>query len=172
MKVIYKSILLLLVAFAVAVSSCSDDNSEPLGGDKNGQLFTAKIDGDKFSSLPDQTEAMITKVQGVTSLSVGGKDVQERDLAFTVSGFTGVGRYELKPDGGISAISSAMYFEGDDDDTQMWTTWLGQGEAGKIVVTAYSPNKSIKETFQFEVYNSADKSTKSFTEGVFDVSVS
>jgi len=62
MKVLNKSILLLLVAFAVSVSSCSDDNSEPLGGDKNGQLLTATIDGDKFSSLPDDAEALIIKI--------------------------------------------------------------------------------------------------------------
>jgi len=102
---------------------------------------------------------------------MGGSDAQGRDLAFTISGFTGEGTYKLDLDGGISTVNSAMYIEGDDDNSQIWTTLLRQGESGKIVVTAYSPNKRLKGTFQFKVYNTVDKSTKSITEGVFDVSV-
>lgn len=172
MKALKRSLLLFLMAFGVLISSCSDDNSDPLGGGNKGQIFTAKINGDKFSSLPQEADAFITRMQGITTLSVGGIDAQGRDLAITISGFTGVGTYVFSdPEGGISSLSSGALFEGDGDDSKMWTSFLGTGNGGKVVITDYSANKRIKGTFEFEAYNLQDESTKNITDGVFDVSV-
>lgn len=169
MKLFQKGIFVMLVAFAVTITSCSkNDDNGPRVGDSQGTL-TAKINGENYRSLPGEAEAFVFVVDSQKTLSIAGRDAQGRELGMSTNNFTGTGTYNLFDMDGDVGIG--MYFEGDGDDTQGWLLPVEGAELGKLIVTEYSSGGRIKGTFHFTVMNPNSNSVKNITDGAFDVRV-
>lgn len=170
MKVLKKSMLLLLMVLAVTVSSCSKSDDGPSGGGDSPGILTALINGENYRSLPEEAEAMVATSEGVTVLSLAGRDALGREVGVSVSQFAGVGSYNLlDPDSPEGYVGLGMIIEGEGDNTQIWMLPFEGSQIGKLIVTEYTPNQRIKGTFHFEVYNPFNESIKRVTNGSFDV---
>ncbi|QAA82834.1 hypothetical protein EI546_14400 [Aequorivita sp. H23M31] len=169
MKIFKRGIFVVLMAFAVTITSCSkDDDNGPGGGDSVGTL-TAKINGENYRSLPEEAEAFLYIIEDQRTLAIAGRDAQGREIGVSVNNFSGTGTYNIFDMDGDLGLG--MYFEGDGDATQGWLLPV-EGEApGKLVVTDYSAGNRIKGTFHFTVMNPSNNSIKRITDGVFDVRV-
>lgn len=85
---------------------------------------------------------------------------------------TGVGSYVLAdPDNSEDNIASAVYSEEHGDVTEVWTIPVEGGEPGKLIVTNYLINETIRGTFYFDVYNHNTESIKSLKNGSFNLKV-
>lgn len=167
MKIVNKNLLLLLMAFTVIFTSCSDDDDMGPLDDFNGSM-TAEIDGDKYTSLPDFAEALLVTSNGITVLSIAGRDAQGREITISTSDFKGEGTYYLHdPNEEEPNLAYAMYFE--DDDTNIWTHVQEGATASKLVITSYNRGKRIKGTFNFTARNPFNENVKNITNGKFDV---
>ncbi len=163
MKVFKKGMLLFLVVLAATISSCGSDDSNGPGIDVSN--FTAKVDGQPFSSVLDEAFGGVTVIQNNSVVVVSGGDAQGRAISVTTEQFNGVGEYDIFNLN--ETLGLGLYMEGEDENTQIWNAAV-EGQIGKLNVTSVSNNR-LKGTFHFKVLNIQTNSIKSITEGKFDV---
>lgn len=159
---------LVVVVFALALSSCSkdSDSSSSNPATPSGSYITAKVNGANFST----TIAGVSTTSGsrsgsgdFTLIQVLGADMNGNSIAINLLGITTTGTYALN---------------GDSDSVIAYTPPTGEaaygtggcsGATGTINVT-FIDNDKIEGTFSFtgkDVDNCATSATKTVTNGSF-----
>lgn len=167
---ILKHVTLLLMCFSlITFSSCSDDDD---GGDGGGATasgtITAKIDGSAFTSLEMTSFASITVAGGQTTLVMQG-NTQSQGISMNLFAYDGVGTYQLYDD---NVFRNATYIEPNISNPLNSQTWNApyqdSGVVGEIKISEET-DTAIKGTFSFTCKNANDGSSKSITEGTFNL---
>lgn len=152
----------------VTLSSCSSDDDGGGGGQAAQGTITAKIDGSSFTSLEITSFASLTTGGGQTTLVMQG-NTSSQAINMLIIGYNGEGTYELSDD---NVFRSASYIEPNVNDpinSQTWNApYQDSGVIGEINVSEET-DTTIKGTFNFTAKNSNDGSTKSITEGSFNL---
>jgi uncharacterized protein DUF6252 len=146
--------LILILIFAIAISSCKKDDDSGNPGTSNGSI-SLDYEGNGWNAS--------LAVQAINTnglINVTGSDSEARQAAVTLLGVTATGTY------GITASSGNQL---------RWTEGLGTDQtysangiigSGTITISELTDSK-IKGTFSFEGYNTAGNS-KSITNGKFE----
>lgn len=173
MKTFSKTILVLMAVIAVSLTSCKKDDDGGGGGSTGGEgIVSAKVDGNSFSSLEATSFAVITSQSGFSALNVQGNDANGRAISLQISGFDGVGTYEITDSNVFSLVS---YMEIDINNPTNAETWFApyenSGAIGEVKVSERTDTR-VKGTFSFKAKNqNGDQSIKNITDGTFDVKI-
>ncbi len=172
MKIFNKTILVLMAVLAISLTSCKKDDDG--GGDPPGGsgTFSAKVDGSNFSGMQGTVVAQLTTSGSTQVLALSGGTTQSQNLQMIISGFDGVGSYDLN----FMNLGTYSYLPdpgNPDPNTVVVYTTLGngQGNNGTVNVSSFDGN-TIKGTFNFTGFNLDDNSdTVAVTEGQFNIEV-
>ena len=160
----------LLGAFAFSSCSSDDDGGNPGDVTAGSGTISAKIDGNSFTSLEMTSIATKVNAGGQSTLVIQG-NTQSQAFQFTINAYDGLGTYEFT-DANVFRIAS--YIEpnvSNPANTQTWSApYENSGVAGEISISEET-DSSIKGTFFFTGKNANDGSTKSITEGSFDLTL-
>lgn len=149
---------LILFTFLSLLVSCSDSTDADLGITGEG-TFTAKVDGNTFTSLKATVGATVTN--GVAAIQ--GSTSNGTFIRINIANYTGEGTY--KTGDALSNTNSISYGTIDPIATWMSTFNLGNGT---IEITEET-STTISGTFSFTGINaSAGNSSKTVTEGQFN----
>ena len=166
-----KHLALFLMCFSlITLSSCSndDDGGDDGGGAAASGTITAKINGSSFTSLEMTSFANATSGGGQTTLVMQG-NTQSQAISMIINGYDGVGTYQLSDD---NVFRTASYVEpniSDPMNTQTWNApYQDSGVIGEIKISEET-DTHVKGTFNFTCKNANDGSTKSVTEGAFNL---
>ena len=164
MKTLKKSIYLLFLCTAVAVTSCNknDDSNDDGQGDQNNgtEFLTAKVDGVDFEAAQDPAVIVSAAVSNNVLAIHGGKNNGET-IRGTINGYNGVGTYHTGND--ISNPNSLAYLT--INPVQNWMSTFNIG-SGTLEVT-FDDGTTVEGTFTFEGLNAQDQTTKTVTQGNF-----
>ncbi|WP_250434651.1 DUF6252 family protein [Hanstruepera flava] len=172
MRTLKQIMLFAMVLGAFSFSSCSsdDDGGNPADTTAGSGTITAKIDGSSFTSLEMTSIANKVTAGGQSTLVIQG-NTQSQAFQFTINAYDGVGTYEFT-DANVFRIAS--YIEpnvSNPANTQTWSApYENSGVAGEISISEET-DSNIKGTFFFTGKNSNDNSTKSITEGSFNLTL-
>ncbi len=155
MKNLKNLLLFMCLSFIV---SCSDATDEDLGSTAEG-TFTAKVDGDSFTSLKATVSAIVTNGVAV----IGGSNANGDYIRITISDYNGVGTY--KTGDAISSTNSILY--GSLSPFANWSSAFDIG-SGTIEITEDTATQ-VSGTFTFLGYNGPND-RKEVTEGTFNAS--
>lgn len=166
---ILKHVTLLLIYFSlITFSSCSNDDDGGDGGGAASGTITAKINGSAFTSLEMTSFASSTNGGGQTALILQG-NTQSQAINMQIMGYDGVGTYQLSDD---NIFRSASYVEPNISnplDSKTWNApYQDSGVIGEIKISEET-DTYVKGTFNFTCKNVADGSTKSITDGAFNL---
>lgn len=168
MKNLRKSMFLLLMVSTITLLSCNKDDDGGSGGDAASGTISTKVDGSQFTSLDITTFASLNSGGGQTTLIIQGNTASQ-GISFTVNGYNGVGTYEISDD---NVFIVATYIEPNLNDPVNSKTWFApfqdSGVVGELKI-AEETDTSIKGTFSFTAKNVNDGTTKSITDGTFNV---
>ncbi|PWI31148.1 hypothetical protein DI383_00290 [Flavobacteriaceae bacterium LYZ1037] len=171
MKTLKHVTLLLMCVSLITFSSCSKDDDGGDGGGDQGAAsgtITAQINGDSFTSLEMTSFASSTTGGGQTTLILQG-NTQSQAINMIINGYDGVGTYELSDS---NVFISASYMEpnvSNPTNSQTWSApYQDSGIVGEIKISEET-DTHVKGTFHFTGKNSNDNSTKSITEGAFNL---
>jgi hypothetical protein len=171
MKTIKKIGIVLTMAFATLLSSCSSDDGGGGGGTASLGQVKAKVGGTNFTSMDLATFATKQVIGGFTTIIVQGSDASGKAIQLILSDYDGgTGTYAISDDANISAIAS--YIEANISNPMASQTWAapydGSGSAGSITITEIS-DTNVKGTFNFTGKNQNGDDTKAITNGAFNV---
>ncbi|WP_295337704.1 DUF6252 family protein [Flavobacterium sp.] len=173
MKTIKKIGLFFAIALVSLTTSCSSDDNG--GGGSNATLGTirAKVAGSNYTSMEMGTFATRQVIGGLTSIIVQGSDASGKAIQIVITGYDGLGSYEISEDAAISTVAS--YIESNISDPMNSLVWAApyenSGVAGTVTVTEISET-NVKGTFNFTGKNQAGEDTKVVTNGAFNVNFS
>lgn len=171
MKTFNKTILLLMAVIAISMTSCSKDDDggdDPAGGTGT---FSAKVDGDTFTSLEGTVAGQLTNAGPTKVLAISAGTSQSENLQMVVTTFDGVGTYDLN----FTNIGTYSYLPDpsnpDPNSVVIFSTANGQSSNGQLKVSSYEGNV-VKGTFSFTGYN-LDNLSQSVTvsDGQFNIEV-
>ena len=162
-----------IVLFAAACGSSSTSPSSSSGGGSSGggtstgsSSLTATVDGVAFKPVT------VTARLGANN---GYLEVDATDSALTllslaagpVNGTVGVGTYDVNSLASAGTNGNYVLVGG----TGIWTAALGHG-SGSVTITSLSiAGKTASGTFSFVMSNSTGTSTKTVTNGTFNVTL-
>jgi hypothetical protein len=174
MKTIKKIGIVLTMAFATLLSSCSSDDGGGGGGSASLGQVKAKVGGTNFTSMDLATFATKQVIGGFTTIIVQGSDASGKAIQLILSDYDGgTGTYAISDDANISAIAS--YIEANISNPMASQTWAapydGSGAVGSITITEIS-DTNVKGTFNFTGKNQDGDDTKAITNGAFNVNFS
>lgn len=168
MKNLRKFMFLLLMVSTITLLSCNKDDDGGSGGDAASGTISTKVDGSQFTSLDITTFASLNSGGGQTTLIIQGNTASQ-GISFTVNGYNGVGTYEISDD---NVFIVATYIEPNLNDPVNSKTWFApfqdSGIVGELKI-AEETDTSIKGKFSFTAKNVNDGTTKSITDGTFNV---
>ncbi|RYG16785.1 MAG: hypothetical protein EOO07_12505 [Chitinophagaceae bacterium] len=145
--------LLAILAFSFVVTSCSkNDDDDAAAGDGT---LTAKVDGTNFNST-----LAVQASQASGTLSIGGTG-SDGQITIMIPAFTGPATYTVASGAAIATYSLT---------TAPFTGWSASGIAGSgtVTVTENSGGR-VKGTFSFTAVSSGAASSKTITEGKFNI---
>lgn len=169
MKTFNKTILVLMAVAAISFTSCSKDDdggSDPDGGTGT---FSAKVNGDSFTSLEGTVAGQITQSGPTKVFAISAGTKQSQNLQMIVTTFDGVGTYDLN----FVNIGTYSYLPNpsnpDPSTVVIFTTGNGQSSNGQLKVSSFDGDIA-KGTFSFTAYNLDNLSQSvSVTEGEFNI---
>lgn len=168
MKNLRKFVLLIMAVATVSILSCSKNDDGGDGGTASEGTITAKVNGSQFTTLEVATFATLTTGGGQTTLILQGNTSSE-GVSFVVNGYEGLGTYEISDD---NVFISATYIEPNISDPLNSQTWSApfqdSGIVGELNISEET-DTTIKGTFNFIAKNSNDGSTKTVSDGSFNV---
>lgn len=144
--------LLSILAFSFVLTSCSKDDDGPASG--NGTL-TAKVDGNSFNST-----LAVQAVATSGALSIGGTG-SDGQINIMIPSFSGPATFNIASGGALANYTLT---------TSPYTSWSASmiAGSGSVVITDYSGGR-VKGTFSFTGVTSGAASSKTITEGKFDI---
>ncbi len=165
----FKQIMLLVMTISmVSFTSCNKDDDGGSEGAAASGTITAKVNGAQFTSLELATFGSLSTGGGQTTLILQG-NTSSQGVSFVVNGYKGVGTYEISDS---NVLIVATYIEPNISNPASSKTWTasfqGSGVVGELKITEET-DTSVKGTFNFTGKNSNDGSTKTITEGSFNV---
>ncbi|GGC31108.1 hypothetical protein GCM10011386_23860 [Parapedobacter defluvii] len=164
-------VLLLMLACAMATTSCKKNEDGGPGGDAAPGTIKAKINGAAFASLKMTSVANRINVGGTSMITVQGNESSGKAIVLVMNGVDSPGTYQI---GGSASISiSASYTEvniSNPTNTQVWQAPFDSSVSGEIKIAELT-DKVIKGTFQFTAKNSKDQSMREVTDGAFNMSL-
>lgn len=154
---------------AISFTSCSKDDdggSDPDGGTGT---FSAKVNGDSFTSLEGTVAGQITQSGPTKVFAISAGTKQSQNLQMIVTTFDGVGTYDLN----FVNIGTYSYLPNpsnpDPSTVVIFTTGNGQSSNGQLKVSSFDGDIA-KGTFSFTAYNLDNLSQSvSVTEGEFNI---
>ncbi|MGY5351831.1 hypothetical protein ACXGQW_04590 [Wenyingzhuangia sp. IMCC45533] len=174
---LFKKLLLVVVAI-VSLNSCDEDdkNEIDVNTSVNGSL-SAKIDGKDFVS--NSLTASISEITlgQTTSTTIQGTDSDGNAISILILGYK---KSEDLARNNIAPKATFTYTKTDVDQAisnpvpgngaaQIWTELgLSTSKTAKLNITE-DDGTTIKGTFAFKGVNSQDDSTRSITEGKFEL---
>ena len=169
MKMFNKTILVLMAIVAVSFNSCKTDDDggdDPQGGTGT---FSAKVDGNTFTSLQGTVAGQITQSGPTKVFAISAGTMQSENLQMIVTTFDGVGTYDLN----FTNIGTYSYLPDpsnpDPNTVVIFSTGNGQPSNGQLKVSSFEGNVA-KGTFSFNAYNLDNLSQSvSVTEGEFNI---
>ncbi|MGB3344886.1 MAG: hypothetical protein WBA61_13345 [Aequorivita sp.] len=169
MKTFNKTILVLMAVAAISFTSCSKDDdggSDPDGGTGT---FSAKVNGDSFTSLEGTVAGQITQSGPTKVFAISAGTKQSQNLQMIVTTFDGVGTYDLN----FVNIGTYSYLPNpsnpDPSTVVIFTTGNGQSSNGQLKVSSFDGDVA-KGTFSFTAYNLDNLSQSvSVSEGEFNI---
>lgn len=165
-----KGLLLLMMACAIAATSCKKNEDGGPGGDAAPGTIKAKISGASFSSLKMTTMANRISVGGSSMITVQGNETSGKAIVIVMNGVDGAGTYSIG--GGANISISASYTEvniSNPTATKVWQAPFDPSVAGEVKIAELT-DTAIKGTFTFSAKNTTDNSMREITEGAFNVS--
>lgn len=173
MKTIKKIGLFFAIALVSLTTSCSSDDNG--GGGSNATLGTirARVAGANYTSMEMGTFATRQVIGGLTTIIVQGSDASGKAIQIVITGYDGLGSYEISEDAAISTVAS--YIESNISNPMNSLVWAApyenSGVAGTVTVTEISET-NVKGTFNFTGKNQDGEDTKTVTNGAFNVNFS
>ena len=159
--------LLFVAASVVMLMSCSNDDDGGGNGSAASGTVTAKVDGSTFTSMEMASTANL--VASVGTLTIQGSDADGKGVVIVINGYEGPASYDI---GGNNLIAvTASYIEANvsnPTNSQTWQAPFDSTVAGTVSISEESDD-TVKGTFSFTAKNSNDDSTKSLTEGSFNL---
>lgn len=146
--------LLAILAFSFVLSACSkDDDDGPASGDGT---LTAKIDGTAFNST-----LAVLAVTSSGTLSIGGTG-SDGQINIMIPSFSGPATFNIGTGAALAQYTLT---------TSPFTSWSASmiAGSGSVVVTEYAAGGRVKGTFSFTGVTSGAASSKTITEGKFDI---
>jgi hypothetical protein len=145
--------LLSVLAFSFVLTSCSKDDDD--GAAAGDGTLTAKVDGANFNSTL-AVQAVVTS--GTLSVAGTGSDGQ---INIMIPSFSGPATFNVASGGAMANYTIT---------TSPFTSWSASmiAGSGSVVVTDYSGGR-VKGTFSFTGVTSGAASSKTVTEGKFDI---
>lgn len=170
MKTINQFSKILLMTLVLTFAACSsDDGGGPVNAGEG--TITASVDGQTVTSDALLTQATVATGQ-FSLLAIQGTNMNGDGFTLNVTGYDGVGSYEVGGDNSIFAVCT--YIDSDlsnPTDPNLWTgPYEGGASVGQIVVTEVT-DTHIKGTFNFKGQNPDDDSIKDITNGSFNVKI-
>ncbi|WP_111309040.1 DUF6252 family protein [Confluentibacter sediminis] len=166
-----KQLILLFTAsclLLVTFYSCSSNDDGGSNGAAGEGTIVAKIEGDTFTSMKITSFASVVTGGAQTTLTMQG-NTSSQAINMIINGYEGVGTYQLS-DSNVFVIASYMEPNINDPlNSQTWSApYQDSGVVGEIKISEETDTNVIG-TFQFTCKNSNDDSTKSVTEGSFNL---
>ncbi len=163
-------ILLLTTIFLNTFSSCSKDDDGGSGGTAAEGIITAKVDGTTVSTEATLTTGEIYSTsEGAFVIDLNGANTAGKSYDIIIHGYEGVGSYEI---GGTNSSFVAGYYSefNNTSGTQTWSVGYGETVAGQLQIVSATSTKIIG-TFYFTAKNTEDNTTKTISEGSFNVNL-
>ncbi len=161
-------LLIMMISVVTVFTSCSSDDDGGSNGAAASGTITAKIDGTQFTSLEITSFANSTTVGGQTILILQG-NTSEQAINMQITGYEGTGTYEISD---ANVFINASYIEPDINNPANSQTWSApyqdSGVAGEIKISEET-DTNVVGTFSFTCKNSNDDTTKTITEGSFNL---
>lgn len=168
MKRINQLWVLLLTITLLSFNSCSSDDDGGATNQASQGTISAKINGVNFTSLEITSFASLTTGGNQTTLTMQGNTTTQA-ISMIIIGYDGVGTYQLTD---ANVFRSASYIEPNINDPINSPTWNApfenSGVIGEINISEDTAT-TIQGTFNFTAKNVNDGSTKSITDGVFNL---
>ncbi|HWK58907.1 MAG TPA: DUF6252 family protein [Parapedobacter sp.] len=166
-----RGVLFLMLACAIAATSCKKNEDGGPGGNAPAGTIKAKIDGTSFASLKMTSMANRINMGGTSMITVQGSESSGKAIVLVMNGVDSPGTYEIG--GGANISISASYTEVNINNptaTKIWQAPFDSSVAGEVKIAELT-DTSIKGTFTFSARNSTDKSMKEVTSGAFNMSL-
>lgn len=171
MKQIHQFMFILIAILALSFTSCSSDDDGGGNGAPTSGIVTANIDGDNFSSLEITSVANRVNAGSNSTLSVQGNDASGKAIALVINGYTGEGTYDIGGANNVAVVASYVEVNiSNPQNTQTWSAPFDSSVAGTITISEEDAD-SITGSFEYSAKNPQDGSTKTVTEGAFNVSL-
>ena len=166
-------LVLLMMTSLVGFTSCSSDDTDGPSNAPSGTL-TASVDGVSFTSLEISSSATVANTGSSSNLIIIATNSDGNGFAFTLIGYNGPGTYPLG--GGANIANTGSYTETMVDlanpinsTTEIWQAPFDSTEAGSITITEET-STMVMGNFEFMCKNvNGDQSTKSITNGLFNL---
>lgn len=165
-----KKLVYLFLGLSLVFVSCSKDDDGGDGGSAAEGQLKATVDGNSFSSMEIATTAVEQTAGGITTIMIQGSNADGKGISITISGFDGVGTYDLG--GGANIYSTAIYTEANINDPMNSKTWVAPYDetvAGEVKISEKTDAK-IKGTFSFKAKDEENGTFKEISSGSFNVS--
>jgi hypothetical protein len=165
MKNVNKLSLILFLAIAGILTSCSSDSSSGSGGPATGSYITAKVDGASYTTVINGVSAASASRSGSgasTLIMVLGSNLTSNSVSINLFGVTAPGTYTVNS----SSDSVMSYVEA--SSSIAYGTGICDGSTGTITVTTLTDTK-IEGTFSFSGKDGENcaSAAKSITNGSF-----
>lgn len=172
MKKLNQIVLLIMTVMLVTFTSCSKDDDGGSAGNAASGTLAAKVDGANFQSMDISSSA--TVANGGQNLIMIATNSDGNSFSFTVSGYDGVGTYQIG--GGANIFTSASYTETNvnindpiNSTTELWQAPYDDTISGELSIAEETDTKIIG-TFNFTCKNvGGDQSIKTMTDGSFNL---
>lgn len=168
MKNLKRFMLLVMTITMASITSCSKDDDGGDGGNAGEGTITAKVNGNQFTTMEITSFANTVTAGVTTSLIIQGNTATQA-INVQISGYDGVGTYEIKD---TNVFSVASYGEPNANDPLNMPTWYApyenSGVIGQLKVSE-DANGRVKGTFSFTGKNVDDGSIREITEGSFNL---
>lgn len=174
MKTLRTLTYLLIAIVTIATTSCKTDDDGGDGGAAASGTLIATVDGDNYESEVAGTSATRVNAGGITTIVLNANSTaagSNKVFAITMNGIDSEGTYDIG--GGANISINALYIEGmatgpSDPDVQTWQAPFDDTVAGEMNISEITDTK-IEGTFSFVGTNAEDQSTRTITEGSFNI---
>lgn len=167
MKMLNKTLLILMAVVAVSFTSCKSDDDGGSGGSGKLGTFTAKVDGRNFKGMKEAVMANESGTGQHTVMILNGSSMNSDAITISLVGFDGEGTYVL------SGSNTGMYTHIPNPSNPMDVVFYNtlQGGQGEVKVSHYDGD-TIKGTFHFTASNTENSADKvNITDGNFNIKV-
>lgn len=159
---------LLFTASVLSLTSCSSNDDGGDAGPAGSGTVVAKVDGTTFKSLKIASTANFTAGGGGV-LTLQGSDADGKAIIMIINGYTGVGAYTITSS---NVFITASYIETNINNPSASKTYMApfesSGETGEIKV-AEDTDGNVTGTFGFTAKSTTDGTTKTISEGSFNL---